>query len=430
MAWLMKPMRDWSAPQQLRTIVLFTAVVCPVAVWLGFRTRDIFTQPDANRYLAMAAGQRVMMPFASRQLGPLLVRILSRSLNIEVTQAFEVLGFGSLLLFLIATAWLLVRSGAPRWMLYAVGGLMFWGFQWNALAMPDLLYAALLCGFLLLLREGQILTACLMMFPLTVSRESTLLTLACFLLAGWKQLKKREIAAALLATGSAMFLVQRMAADALPNKEHLSSMGYLAAKLPWNFLRNVLGLGMWANVYPSCAVPTWQAPLHLGPLHAIGVCGFFPGTVAKTFGLGMATFGLLPLMVWRMRRDALRAEGQANLMLRFALLYGAVSFVLTPLLGESLVRLFGYGWPLFLVALPLLLGASRANFTSTGAAAAFLGLHLFLAWFLLGMVPGSLFMTGLVCWALGWLLLRATFRVESPHPTGCGGVIGLADEAS
>ena len=417
----MQPMLGWSLRKQLRTILLFAAVVSPVAAWLGFRIGGIFIQPDAEHYRAMADGAPVMMPFASRQLGPLMVRAMSKGLHLGIAQAFELQGVLSLLFFIVTIAWLLVRSGAPRWTLYLIGGLMFWGFQFNALMMPDLLYAALMCCFLLMLREGQVMASCLMMFPLTLSRESTLLTLACFLVAGSKQLKKQEIVGAVFATGTAMVLVKQLARGALPNTEHISPMIYLVAKMPWNFLRNVLGLGMWANVYPTCAVPKWQTQLHLGPLRAIGFCGFFPGTVAKTLGLGMAAFGLMPLMAWRMRRKAMQTGGRENLMMRFAALYGALSFLLAPSLGDSVLRLFGYGWPLFLIALPLLLGASGANFISMWAAAAFLALHLFLAWYLLGLTPGSLFTTALACWILGWLLLRWTFRVETPHPLVCGG---------
>ena len=429
-AWFMEPMLGWSLRKQLRTVLLFAAVVFPVAAWLGLRIGEIFIQPDAEHYLAMADGRPVMMPFASRQLGPLIAHVMSWGLHLGTAQAFEVQGVLALLFFIVAIAWLLVRSGAPRWTLYLIGGLMFWGFQFNALVMPDLLYAALLCCFLLLLHQKHTMAARLMMFPLMLSRESTLLTLVCFLVAGLRRLKLREMAVALVSAGVAMAIVKRLTLDALPNSERISPMLYLVAKMPWNFLRNVLGIGMWANLYPSCAEPKWQLALHLGPLRAIGFCGFFPGTVAKTFGLGMATFGLLPVLVWRVRRLALRTGRHEDMMLRFAALYGALSFLLAPSLGDSVLRLFGYGWPLFLVALPLLLGASGADFTSTWAAAAFLALHLFLAWYLLGLMPGSLFTTALAFWILGWLLLRWTFLVETPHPTGCGGVIGLSDEAS
>jgi len=340
------------------------------------------------------------------------------------------LGIASLLFFVVATAWLLVRSGAPRWTLYLLGGLMFWGFQFNSLVMPDLLYAALMCCFLLLLREGQVLAACLMMFPMTVSRESTMLTLVCFLLAGWKRLKKSEIAVAVLAVVAATVLVKRLTLDALPNNEHISPVLYMMAKMPWNFVRNVMGMGLWANVTPDCGVPRWQMAVHFGSVTGIGICRFYPMVVEETFGLAMATFGLLPVMVWMLRRQMRRTGDREDLMLRFALVYGVISYLMAPLLGESFLRLYGYSWPLFLIAMPLLLGASGANFTSVQAALAFLGLHLFLTWSIVWAFPSPLFPVAVACWILGWLLLRRTFRMELPDGLGCGEVVATAGDAS
>jgi hypothetical protein len=61
---------------------------------------------------------------------------------------------------------------------------------------------------------------------------------------------------------------------------------------------------------------------------------------------------LLPLLTgflwWRYRR-----LGDSPL-LRFALLYGAASYGMAPLLGNWIAHLAGYGWPLFFIALPLL----------------------------------------------------------------------------
>jgi len=114
--------------------------------------------------------------------------------------------------------------------------------------------------------------------------------------------------------------------------------------------------------------------------------------------------------------------------------YGMVSFLMAPLLGESFLRRFGYSWPLFLVALPLLLGASRANFTSAWAAAAFLALHLFLTWSLVWAFPVHLFAVAVACWIPGWLLLRMTFRAEpldgQNFRGACDGVAGLSGDAS
>jgi hypothetical protein len=425
---LLRPIQRRNEFQRLRTIWIFTAVVFAAAVWTGARMGNMFVQSDTADYIAIAEGRPAMLPFAARQLGPLIARALMHLLHLPVQRAFMWEGIAALVFFILATAFLLVRSDTPRWTIWAVAGLMFWGFQFNALVMPDLLYAALLCGFMLLLREGQVMAACLMMFPLTLTRESTLLTLACFLLAGagGRRLKWREAAAAVLATGAALVVVKRLTTDALPNKEHISPLLYLAAKMPWNFLRNVLGIGMWANVYPACEAPKWQTGVHLGPLKAIGVCGFYPPIVGETLGIGMAIFGLLPLLMWRLRKLPFWSDGREHLMLRFALLYGTVSFLAAPLLGERLPRLYGYGWPLFLVAVPLLLGRSLANFRSARAAVAFLALHFFAAWSLMWAYPARMFPVGAICWISGWILLRRTFDARLPEGPGCGGVLPLA----
>ena len=209
-----------------------------------------------------------------------------------------------------------------------------------------------------------------------------------------------------------MVVVQRLAVNALPNREHISPMLYLIAKMPWSFMRNVLGIGVWANLYPTCEVPKWQMAVHLGPLRAIGSCGFLPDLPPQEIAVGMAMFGLLPLVAWGLRKQALQTGGREDLMLRFALLYGTVSFLMAPLLGEAFPRLYGYGWPLHLVALPILLGRSGANFTSVWAAAVFVGLHWFLAWALMWAFPTPLFTVAVGCWVLGGVLLRTSFRVK------------------
>ena len=409
-------MRGWGMSHRRWAVTLFLLLVFPLAVFTGWRMGNIFVQPDADTYMGIALGRPAMLPFASRQLGPLAVRAIMRVVHLPIESAFLDLGLVSMLVMIATTAFLLIRSDAPRWMIYAVAGLMFWGFQFNALVMPDLLYAALICGFMLLLRKGQVTAACLMMFPMMLSRESTLLTLVCFLIAGWRRLQRMEIGTAIISAGAATAIVKRLTVDALPNKEHISPTLYLVAKIPWNFMRNLLGIGMWANVYPSCEVPRWQMAVHLGPLKAIGTCGFFPGVIEETLGIGMAVFGLLPLVVWLVRKEMFTTGGREDLMLRFAMIYGAISFLMAPLLGETFSRLYGYGWPLFLVALPILLGRSAANFKSEWAAASFVALHCFVAWSMEWAFPKPLFTVTVVSWMAGWLLLRTTFVARFAQP--------------
>ena len=403
-------MRGWSAGRRIWTIAVYVAVVSAAAAWMAWWLGHIFDQPDASFYLDMAEGRPAILPFASRQLGPLLVRGLVHVLPLSIHEAFVLEGVAAMLFFVGATAFLLARSGAPQWTIPALGGMFFWVLQFHALVMPDLLYAALLSGFLLLLQRQHLLAAALMMFPLTLSRESTLLTVVCFLWAGWGRLRRNEIAAALLAMLGGMLVVKQLAAGALPNQEHISPLFYMAAKMPWNFLKNVLGIGVWANLYPSCEVPRWQMAVHLGPLRAIGSCGFFPEPPTETFAYGLACFGLLPLLVIRLWPARAISGAREALLVRFATIYGAISFLLAPLLGESLTRLYGYGWPLFLVGLPLLLGLSGAHFRSRWSMGLFLAVHIGLSWSILWLNSRLVLMVGVACWVACWLMLKKSFQ--------------------
>ena len=393
------------------TVAGFLLTSSPIAVAAALWMGHIFTQADTTHYLNLATGRPALLPFASRQLGPLLVRGLVSVTHLSVEQAFFVEGTLALLFFVGTVAFLLVRSGSPRWMVPATAGMFFWTLVYNGLVLPDLFYAALLCVFLLLLRGRHMLAAACMMLPLAVARESTLLTLVCLLAAGWRRLRWYEAAVAVAGTGAGLALAKHLGANALPNTEGIPPALYLVAKIPWNLLKNFFGIDPWANVYRSCEVPRWQMPLHLGPLTAIGVCRFawrYPVWLAFE---AMVIFGLLPLLLVKLRRVRLPAsDGREQVLLRFCVVYGVISFCMAGLLGEAFGRLFGYSWPLFLVALPMLLGASGANFTSGRAAGVFLLLHLSLTWLNVQLHQPLLVVPALALYGLGWWLLEVSWR--------------------
>ncbi len=405
-------MRSWSRAARAATGTAAWAGCVGLAVAGGVYLGDIFTQPDAETYLKMAAGERVMLPFAWRQLGPMLAAATSHAFGISLQQSFMVQGLLALAVLAGVVTLLLVRSGAPGWMLPAVLALLFWTIQFNVLAFPDVLYAAVLAVLLWLLSEGYVLAATWMLYPLALTRESTLLVLVCLLVAGWGRLRAWQAISAMAATAAGMLTVRWLARAALPNHEGLSPALYMVAKLPWNLLRNVLGLQAWADVYPACAAPVWTHALPLGPLHTVGVCGFSLGSPRDALGMALASFGLLPLLWWWLRRDLRREPG---LLLRFATLYGGASFLLSPLLGMSSQRLFAYGWPLFLVAMPLLLGSQRAGFTSRATAGVFVALHLAAAWapwWVFYVYPVNVLEAEVPLYLAGWFLLRRAWRDE------------------
>ncbi len=374
-------------------------------------SESVFVDGDARFYLGIATGdyRQVMQPFASRQLGALVVAGLMHLLHCTVETGFLLEGTASLVVMLVAIYYLAIRVAAPVWILFAIAFVPFWSVLAQGMVLPDLWYSALLTVMLLMLEDEHMLAASLMMFPLMLSRESTSLTLVCFLLAAWKRLRWTDRVAALISALAASALVKHLADRAQSNVEHLPQPVYMLAKLPWNFLNNVLGLSPWSNVNTQfCSVPRWTMHLHFGPVHAVGICGFSPLGWIKISEAALSEFGLLPLLLgflwWRTRK-----LDTSSVLLRFTLLYGAASLLLAPVLGTWIARLIGYSWPIFFVALPLLfdrLPRLTRKLSQEFAALAFFSLHVLIfsvagRWFWI-----TQFVVNLSLWSIGFFLLR------------------------
>jgi hypothetical protein len=424
---LTQPMRTWSP--QSRWVALAVAVTIGAATTLSIVSiPSVFHAPDSTHYLKIAAGQTdtVMQPFASRQLGARVAAALAHLIHSDIRQGFLLQAAISLLFTMGVTCWLALQTSAPRWLLAALMLVPSWVMLVQYLVLPDLWYAALLAAFMLLLAKERWLAAALMMFPLMLSRESTSLTLLCFLIAAWPRMEAWRrwwiLATSILATATGSLIVSRLAAGSQPNHEHLPEAVYIFAKLPWNFLRNVVGILPWSDGNTQlCTVPSWSTPVNLpfhSTAHALGICGFSFIQQGLAVEGTLTNFGLLPLLVgflwWRHRKFPNR-----SVLLRFALLYGGVSYLLAPVLGAGFVHLMQYAWPLFLIALPQLFNEFPTAQSSPNRAFAglgFLALHLvagaisFLPWFLL------MISAGILLWILGYLLLRHWFGPSPEAP--------------
>ena len=391
----------------------FAAIACCLlyAMYCIWRSESVFIAGDARFYIAMATGDygRVMQPFASRQLGALVVSGLMHVLHCTVETGFLLEGTASIVFMLVAIYYLALKTTAPRWLLFAMAFVPFWPFLLQDLVLPDLWYSALLALMLLLLQEEQMLAAAVMMFPLMLSRESTSLTLVCFLIACWKRLRWVDRIVAVVSALAGSMVVKHLAARAQPNSENLPESIYMLAKVPWNFMNNVFGLVPWSNVNTQfCAVPRWAFHVHLGPVQAIGICGFSVTGWVLISEAVLSEFGLLPLLLgflwWRGRRLS-----TPSVLLRFTLVYGVASLLFAPALGTWFARLIGYAWPIFFVALPLLFDRLPYKPTTLGrecAGLAFFGAHMLLfsvaySWFWITQLEMNL-----VIWTIGYFLLR------------------------
>lgn len=392
--------------------MLAAAALCLAILW---HSAPILSVSDAPFYVSIAQGDtaHVMQPWALRQLGALVAGALAHLLHWTIERSFLLEGVVSLLFTLGVVYWLMLRTAAPRWMLIAVAVLPSWIPLVQYLVLPDLWYAALLSVVFLLLAREQWMAAALMMFPLMLSRESTTLTLLCFLAAGWKKLRWPHWIAAVTSAAAGSLVVGRLARNSQPNVEHLPGPVYMFVKIPWNFMRNVLGIVPWSNVNMDlCKVPAWSMPFHYHDVQKVGICGFSFVQQLIAVEVILTSFGLLPLLLgflwWKHRRFARR-----SFLLRFSLLYGAACLVLAPMLGAGFQHLEGYAWPLFSIALPLLFdefspgpGSPPASGKRAAASLTFFAFHLAACALSYWMRIWLQIFGGLALWAAGLLLLR------------------------
>ena len=405
------PIRSLSSVARIATGL--AAIVCCLlyGMYSLSHSESVFIAGDARFYIGIATGDysQVMQPFASRQLGALLVTCWMHLLHGTVETGFVIEGTASIVFTLVAIYYLALKTTAPRWLLFAMAFVPFWPFLLQDLVLPDLWYSALLALLLLLLEEEQMLAAALMMFPLMLSRESTSLTLVCFLIAAWRRLRWTDRIVAVVSAVAGSVVVNHLALRAQPNSEHLPGSIYMLAKVPWNFMNNILGLVPWSNVNTQfCAVPRWAFHFDLGRVQAIGICGFSFLGWADISNAVLSEFGLLPLLLgvlwWRCRK-----LGTPSVLLRFTLVYGVASLILAPVLGTWFARLIGYAWPIFFVALPLLFDRIPYKATTLGrecAGVGFFGAHLLLfsvayRWFWITQLE-----VNLTLWTIGYFLLR------------------------
>ncbi len=354
---LFQPLNTLSPRRRVGVVAVCTLLT---AGWSWLRNGDLryaWTLPDVMYYVDMAKGRYdlVPAPFSSRPLAPMLARGISSLTHRPTESGFAFLASCFLLFALAAIFWLAVRTAAPRCTLLLVAAVPFWPQLLGYAGLPDPLYTALLAVLLLALEGERPYLAAALMLPLMSARESTWLAVLCLVLVTGRGRRWRV---GLLAFGSAAagaVLVRHVSAGGLPNPEHLPGGLYMAGKLVANTARS-FGVNPWSNVYPElCGTPLWQHALRLGPVHSVGVCNVSSDVPIQTLSGALTVFGVLPLLslaLWAAGRIPL---GRTSVLTRFCVIYGGISFLLAPSLGTWYTRLFGYGWPLFLVALPRLL---------------------------------------------------------------------------
>jgi hypothetical protein len=221
--------------------------------------------------------------------------------------------------------------------------------------LPDLFHAALVAVFFWLMLLGW-RTGMLAMIPLMFfTREATILLGVIVAIVLWRRKERRTAIAVACVTLISMVISARIAAHGKPNIHGINPLMYIVAKVPFNFLKNVLGVEGWTNTFSyapawKIALPHW---LHFGKIREVGFRGFRPSLPLGLLLQWLVIFGLLPLLLWRAMQKRRSASNPARAIpaaIDVALVYGLVSFAAAPVLGAGTGHLIAYAWPAFWIA--------------------------------------------------------------------------------
>jgi hypothetical protein len=317
---------------------------------------------DSEMYLEMATHgpSQIASPFSKRFLCPWLVGTISRATGQAVPSVFMALNLVSFLGLAFCLAEILrVTVGKPLLaLLFLLTPIALESFELAYL--PDMFHMALVAAFFLFLLRQKVRCALFVLFVAFLARESTLVL--CFFAAilAWFRSDKR------LAFGAGGVLCAGTVASSLftrlgkPNIHHLPDFVYLLGKVGYYLLLNFTGFRIWSSVRPEEGQPfvVWHLPswLKIGADTAVGIAypnWHYPTSTAVYW---LTVFGLGPLILFKL----VRRFGKVSTLpfaIELALIYGAASFLIGPLLGDSVDRLVGYGWPAFWIAMPYLMYA-------------------------------------------------------------------------
>lgn len=404
--------------------LLFPAGCLFLAIQLGLQGATY--APDAANYRLLALGQSaaVPAPFSARILGPAVAGWLGRVTGRGVDDGFLLLGILCLIAMLALIAGLLWSWRAPAAMFAAIFLMPFWVDLFHDYYLPDLLHATLLAALLACLLFGQTGYALLLLFPAYLARESTILIAVCLIFACWRRIRLRTALIGLLATVSGA-LVSAHYGHAGPTSIHgLGGGSYILGKLVWSFFKNVLGLPLWSNTLPECN-PIWvrALPQPVGAIRLVGLCSPSVWGPARLLLAWFGIFGIAPAFAVTLgRKMFLGARERENtpgldMVLRFCVVYGSISILMTPLLGASVDRLVGYGWPFCFVALPWFV--SRFFNVRGVRVAGIVALHLttcWVAWY--GFRQQSYLFAGIAVLALNGVGYTMVRRLQVIHTCG------------
>ena len=371
--------------------ILLVAVVVGMTAWVDC---PYSFNIDSRHYIDIAEGRMhlVNKPFSNRFLHPIVAGTIAKVTHLSTETSFLLIGILSLLVLLTAVFSVAKVDNLSPAAVIAFLLTPFLVRLFQQYYLPDMFYAAILGLFFLCWGQYKLWWTLVLLFLLYITRESTILLSLTVALISVHKRWWRMLLGIIIATSLAIIVSNYVSSFGQLNIHATSDSVYLFGKIPFNFLKNILGIVLWTNTLAAnnptvfyntslliVTLPSW---LHMGAIHSIGVYTFAPLIAFNTISTLLTTFGALPVLVLldfaRYRRSMLNSHNTSPIMLP-ALGYGLLSFFVGTSIGATVGRLVGYGWPAFWIASPLLLG--QYHHCDNRFFLRFLSYHTAICWF-------------------------------------------------
>ncbi|MFA4901967.1 MAG: hypothetical protein WC600_04400 [Desulfobaccales bacterium] len=315
---------------------------------------------DSFFYNALAKGEAVKKPFSGRIFYPTIAHLLQRLSGLSLDHAFVLANsIGLLMLLLTVTA---IIKSITSYAVIAIP-LLFTPFLIRSLSLvflPDLFSAGLTGLFFYLLYRSYFWPSLSILLLIYLARENAIFLCLSLAAMGLCKYRLRWAVAGIAVLLMGIVITSWAGRHGLPQEYQMNFLLYLALKLPKNLLYNLSGILIWTNVYPDVGHPyfliTLPGWLPLGKLHTIGITPMQPLVTLNTIMLLLTTFGVAPsLLGLELAKHWKQIFAEDQFWLQVAIIYGVSSFLVGIAVSYDVIRLLGYAFPAFWLALPALL---------------------------------------------------------------------------
>jgi len=349
--------------RQKGSLISFFLIVTLIAISLFFL--DILIGPkyggDIEWYIAAAQGHwnELIQPYSTRILHPVIIASLSRFLHLDIYETFSIVAIESLFLFLLINAIILKDKIKKSLFLIPIFFLPFFYNTLRYIFHPDAFYIFLTALFFLFLFYKKEAASLIILFLLFLTRESTIILGLVLIILSWLRSKKLLAIGTLYVSLVSLFIAGSVSRIGQSNIHHLGNFAYTILKFSYNFMANIFGAKFWVDTYHTCA-PIFKFSLPqlkiFGNIREAGFCGFDFSLPMNTLITLLTIFGIAPLIFFyflKKKRDRIFKEFPFWAII--VLIYGLAFYFIGISSGTGVWRIVGYGWPVFLLATPILI---------------------------------------------------------------------------